>query len=58
MMVVEYVGEDTTGPHTLFSFEPDAETLFGELLPRYVATGCIRRCSRPLRRSRRRDAGR
>ncbi|MFN8227024.1 MAG: F0F1 ATP synthase subunit gamma [Mycobacterium sp.] len=37
-MVVEYVGEDTTGPHTLFSFEPDAETLFGELLPRYVAT--------------------
>lgn len=36
-MVVEYVGEDT-GPSTLFSFEPDAETLFGALLPRYVAT--------------------
>ena len=27
-MVVEYSDEDT-GPHTLFSFEPDAETLFG-----------------------------
>ena len=38
-MVVEYVGEDeSTGPHTLFSFEPDPETLFGALLPRYVAT--------------------
>jgi F-type H+-transporting ATPase subunit gamma len=37
-MVVEYVGEAEEGPHTLFSFEPDAETLFGELLPRYVAT--------------------
>jgi F-type H+-transporting ATPase subunit gamma len=38
-MVVEYVGEDVeSGPHTLFSFEPDAETLFGALLPRYVAT--------------------
>ena len=37
-MVVEYVGEEETGPHTLFSFEPDAETLFGALLPRYVAT--------------------
>ncbi len=36
-MVVEYSDEDT-GPHTLFSFEPDAETLFGALLPRYVAT--------------------
>ena len=36
-MVVEYSEEDT-GPHTLFSFEPDAETLFGALLPRYVAT--------------------
>ena len=36
-MVVEYSDEDT-GPHTLFSFEPDAETLFGTLLPRYVAT--------------------
>jgi F-type H+-transporting ATPase subunit gamma len=37
-MVVEYVEEEETGPHTLFSFEPDAETLFGALLPRYVAT--------------------
>jgi F-type H+-transporting ATPase subunit gamma len=37
-MVVEYVGEADTGLHTLFSFEPDAETLFGALLPRYVAT--------------------
>ena len=36
-MVVEYTGEDT-GPHTLFSFEPDATTLFESLLPRYVAT--------------------
>jgi F-type H+-transporting ATPase subunit gamma len=36
-MVVEYVGEDS-GPRTLFSFEPDAETLFDSLLPRYVAT--------------------
>ncbi len=36
-MVVEYVDEDT-GPHTLFSFEPDATTLFESLLPRYVAT--------------------
>ncbi|MGV0745622.1 F0F1 ATP synthase subunit gamma [Mycolicibacterium sp. XJ870] len=37
-MVVEYVGEAETGPHTLFSFEPSAETLFDALLPRYVAT--------------------
>ena len=36
-MVVEYEEEDA-GPRTLFSFEPDAETLFGALLPRYVAT--------------------
>jgi F-type H+-transporting ATPase subunit gamma len=36
-MEVEYVEEDT-GLHTLFSFEPDATTLFGSLLPRYVAT--------------------
>lgn len=36
-MEVEYVEEDT-GPHTLFSFEPDATTLFESLLPRYVAT--------------------
>jgi len=37
-MVVEYVGEEDPGPHTLFSFEPDATTLFETLLPRYVAT--------------------
>jgi F-type H+-transporting ATPase subunit gamma len=37
-MVVEYVEEEETGPHTLFSFEPDATTLFASLLPRYVAT--------------------
>jgi F-type H+-transporting ATPase subunit gamma len=37
-MVVEYVGEEDTGPHTLFSFEPDATTLFEALLPRYIAT--------------------
>jgi F-type H+-transporting ATPase subunit gamma len=36
-MVVEYA-EEETGPHTLFSFEPDPETLFGALLPRYVST--------------------
>jgi F-type H+-transporting ATPase subunit gamma len=36
-MVVEYVEEDT-GPHTLYSFEPDATTLFDALLPRYVST--------------------
>ncbi|OBA93489.1 F0F1 ATP synthase subunit gamma [Mycobacteriaceae bacterium 1482268.1] len=36
-MVIEYSDEDT-GPQTLFSFEPDAETLFGALLPRYVST--------------------
>ncbi len=39
-MVVEYVGDDEPedGPRTLFSFEPDPETLFDALLPRYVAT--------------------
>jgi F-type H+-transporting ATPase subunit gamma len=37
-MEVEYVGEVETGPHTLYSFEPDPETLFDALLPRYVAT--------------------
>ena len=37
-MVVEYVGEEESGPHTLFSFEPDATTLFEALLPRYIAT--------------------
>ena len=36
-MEVEYVGEDA-GPRTLFSFEPDATSLFESLLPRYVAT--------------------
>lgn len=37
-MVVEYVGEPEAGPHTLYSFEPNAETLFDTLLPRYIAT--------------------
>jgi F-type H+-transporting ATPase subunit gamma len=39
-MVVEYVEDepDDDGPSTLFSFEPDAETLFDALLPRYIAT--------------------
>jgi len=38
-MVVEYVeDEPDDGPRTLFSFEPDPETLFDALLPRYVAT--------------------
>ncbi|MCV7255613.1 F0F1 ATP synthase subunit gamma [Mycolicibacterium fluoranthenivorans] len=37
-MVVEYVGEQETGPHTLYSFEPSAENLFDALLPRYIAT--------------------
>jgi len=39
-MVVEYVGDEEPedGPRTLFSFEPNAETLFDALLPRYVAT--------------------
>jgi F-type H+-transporting ATPase subunit gamma len=36
-MVVEYV-EDTNEPHTLYSFEPDATTLFDALLPRYLTT--------------------
>lgn len=36
-LVVEYVEEDT-GPHTLYSFEPDATTLFDALLPRYLTT--------------------
>jgi F-type H+-transporting ATPase subunit gamma len=36
-MVVEYVEEDR-GPHTLYSFEPDATTLFDALLPRYLTT--------------------
>ena len=38
-MVVEYVeDEPDEGPQTLFSFEPNAESLFDALLPRYVAT--------------------
>ncbi|RWR31067.1 F0F1 ATP synthase subunit gamma, partial [Mycobacterium tuberculosis] len=36
-MEVEYVGEVETGPRTLYSFEPDPETLFDALLPRYIA---------------------
>ena len=36
-MEVEYV-EEESGPHTLFSFEPDATALFESLLPRYLAT--------------------
>jgi F-type H+-transporting ATPase subunit gamma len=35
-MVVEYVEEP--GPRTLYSFEPDATTLFDALLPRYIST--------------------
>ena len=36
-MVVEYIEEDK-GPRTLYSFEPDATTLFESLLPRYLTT--------------------
>jgi F-type H+-transporting ATPase subunit gamma len=36
-LVVEYV-ETTDDLHTLYSFEPDATTLFESLLPRYVTT--------------------
>jgi F-type H+-transporting ATPase subunit gamma len=36
-LVVEYVEEDQ-GLHTLYSFEPDATTLFDALLPRYLTT--------------------
>jgi F-type H+-transporting ATPase subunit gamma len=36
-MVVEYVEEEPE-LHTLYSFEPDATTLFGSLLPRYLTT--------------------
>jgi F-type H+-transporting ATPase subunit gamma len=36
-LVVEYVEEDTN-LHTLYSFEPDATTLFDALLPRYLTT--------------------
>ncbi|GFG84274.1 F0F1 ATP synthase subunit gamma [Mycolicibacter algericus] len=37
-MLVEYIGEDESGPRTLYSFEPDATTLFDSLLPRYLTT--------------------
>ncbi|AEF35308.1 ATP synthase gamma chain AtpG [Mycolicibacter sinensis] len=37
-MLVEYIGEEDTGPRTLYSFEPDATTLFDSLLPRYLTT--------------------
>jgi F-type H+-transporting ATPase subunit gamma len=36
-MEIEYVGEET-GLRTLYSFEPDATTLFESLLPRYLTT--------------------
>jgi F-type H+-transporting ATPase subunit gamma len=36
-LVVEYVEEDDQ-LHTLYSFEPDATTLFDALLPRYLTT--------------------
>jgi F-type H+-transporting ATPase subunit gamma len=36
-MVVEYT-EEPEALHTLYSFEPDATTLFDALLPRYVTT--------------------
>lgn len=36
-MVVEYV-EEAPVPHALYSFEPDATTLFESLLPRYLTT--------------------
>ncbi|MCK0173237.1 MULTISPECIES: F0F1 ATP synthase subunit gamma [Mycobacteriaceae] len=37
-MEVEYSEEEDNSVRTLFSFEPNAETLFDALLPRYVAT--------------------
>jgi F-type H+-transporting ATPase subunit gamma len=36
-MVVEYVEEEPAA-RTLYSFEPDATTLFASLLPRYLTT--------------------
>lgn len=36
-MEIEYVGEDR-GLRTLYTFEPDATTLFDSLLPRYLTT--------------------
>ncbi|MDT5093157.1 MAG: F-type H+-transporting ATPase subunit gamma [Mycobacterium sp.] len=38
-MIIEYDEDyDPSEPHTLFTFEPDATTLFEALLPRYVTT--------------------
>lgn len=37
-LVVEYVEDEDNDPHTLYSFEPDATTLFEALLPRYLTT--------------------
>jgi F-type H+-transporting ATPase subunit gamma len=37
-LVVEYVEEEDTELHTLYTFEPDATTLFDALLPRYLTT--------------------
>ena len=37
-MVVEYVEEQQPEVRTLYSFEPDATTLFESLLPRYLTT--------------------
>ncbi|QNI08042.1 F0F1 ATP synthase subunit gamma [Mycobacterium kubicae] len=37
-LVVEYVEEEDTDVHTLYSFEPGATALFEALLPRYLTT--------------------
>lgn len=37
-LVVEYVEEEDTDVHTLYSFEPGATALFDALLPRYLTT--------------------
>ncbi|OBJ51685.1 F0F1 ATP synthase subunit gamma [Mycobacterium sp. 1423905.2] len=37
-LVVEYVEEEETDVHTLYSFEPGATELFEALLPRYLTT--------------------
>ena len=37
-MVVEYVEEDDGGPHTLFSFEPDADNAFRRAAAALLAT--------------------
>ena len=44
-MVVEYV-EEETGPRTLYSFEPDATTLFDALLPALSGDPRLRRAAR------------